>query len=525
VVNRRERLRVGDPPYKIGVPIPTNPFSVVADDSGTGDAESRAYVYTYINDWNEEGAPSDPVIASGKTDDVWNISGLDTSPADTDMVPVNKLRIYRTVTGQATSLYYFVTEIDITPGDGSHPGTYADNNSSAEVVQNNLLNSFNWDAPPDTLEGLIIHPAGFLAGFVGNEVFCSETYRPWAWPTEYIVALEHKVVGLAVYNNQLVALTDSRPYFLPGTHPSNLSIAQSEAIEPCLSKRSIVSTVQGVLYGSPNGLIIFNAAGASVVTNSIVSKDEWRAQFSPETIKATQQGQQYLAFTSPSVGFEFSPAEPLGVLSTFDQFADVDNILTDAYNGTVYLMQGGQVQEWDSDETLPIYYTWKSKEFDFPRPVNLGALIVKMDIDVDDPPPDPSQDVLDWNAERITRPLHPVGYTPVGAPLTELTPAVTDVPISDPDLQAEVVNGDRYVYAVGASPLFNLSTTLDPSIRSAILRVYADRELKYQATVRPNKMMRLPSGFKHHYWQVEIVSNVDVYSLAMTETGKELMNF
>jgi hypothetical protein len=38
-------------------------------------------------------------------------------------------------------------------------------------------------------------------------------------------------------------------------------------------------------------------------------------------------------------------------------------------------------------------------------------------------------------------------------------------------------------------------------------------------------MMRLPSGFKHHYWQVEIVSNVDVYSLAMTETGKELMNF
>lgn len=581
VVNNRSGLRAASTAYRIGVPAPAGTFSVtprsidtwladtayVVDDVvvgtatsgvkfvcvtagtsdsseptwnttsgdqttdntvvweavGIGDTETRAYVYTYINDWNEEGVPSEPILASGATNDVWDISGLDTSPADTNMVPVNTLRIYRTVTGESSALYYFVTEIDITPGDGTHPGTYADDNTSEEVVQNNVLNSFDWEQPPDQLEGLISHPGGFLVGFVGNELFFSEAYRPWAWPTAYILALENHVVGLAIFNNQLVALTDSKPYFIPGTHPSNLSIAQSEAIEPCLSKRSIVPTISGVLYGSPNGLILFNNGGAAVITNSIISKDEWQSQFSPSTIKATQQGQQYLAFTSPSSGFEFSPNEPLGVLSTFDKFSNVDNIFTDRYDGTVYLLQDGQVTEWDSDVTLPLYYTWKSKEFDFPRPVNLGAIIVKMDIDVDDPPPDPSQELLDWNAERYTRPLNPLGFTALGGPRYEFNPAITDVPISDPDLQAQVVNGDRYMYPVGGSPLFNLSYALDPSVRSAIIKVYADRELKYQAAVRPNVTMRLPSGFKHHYWQIEVLSNVDIYSIAIAETAKELM--
>lgn len=583
--NSRDRIRAGSPAYKTGVPIPSGVFSVdsggttlntwqattayVKDDivigtatenvkfvcvtAGTsggsepswdtvegndttdntvvwrteaiGNIETRAYTYTYVNDWNQESAPADPVLADIRVTDSWEISGLDTSPADAGYVPVNKIRIYRTVVGKDSALYYYVDEIDITPGDGTHPGTYSDTKPSTEVVQNNILNTFNWDLPPESLEGLITHPGGFMVGFVGNELFFSEYQRPWAWPTEYIIALEHKIVGLAIFANQLVALTESQPYYLPGTHPSNLSLSQSEAIEPCLSKRSIVSTIQGVLYASPNGLVLFNNAGAIVVTNNIVSEDEWQSQFSPTTVKAAQNGLQYLAFYSSSGGFEFSPAEPLGVLSTFDQFEQVDNIITDQYNGDVYLMINGVVYKWDSDVALPVYYTWRSKIFDFPKPLNMGALIVKMDIDVDDPPPDPSQDILDWNEERMKRPLNPIGYVPIGGTRWAMTPPIDEIVVSDPDIAAEISGGDRPVYPMGGTPLFTLSGILDPSIRSAIIRVYAENKLRYNVAVRPNRMMRLPSGFKAHYWQVEVLSNVNIYSIAMAETGKELVRY
>jgi len=519
--NTLARLIAGDPAYRVGVPVPTAAPELNTVVGGNEDlTETRAYVFTFVNELGEESAPSAPVLQSGPSDGEWQLTQISATPSDmANRCPVIKRRVYRTVTGQASSLFYFVTDID-----DMVTTTFNDDIASSQVVQNTVCQSFDWDPPPDDLKGLIAHPSGFLAAFKGREVYFSDPYRPWAWPVSYIVALEHDVVGLAIYGNMVMVLTESMPYYLAGSHPSNLSATKSQSIEPCLSKRSIVATLQGVLYASPNGLVLFNEGGARVVTNDMISRDEWGQQFTPSAIKATQRGLEYLAFRDGTNGFEYSPSEPLGALSTFDRFGGIEDIFTDRYNGKVYVVANNTAYEWDNPNNTPVYYTWMSKEFDFPRPVNFGACIIKMD-DYEYVPPDTNQIAIyeEWNEARQQRPLNPLGYTPLGGSRWALTPSLGS-PNYNPSDDDDTAGYDRRVYSLAGSPIFDTGVNVLPSGSSAILTLYADRRQVARLVVRPNETMRLPSGFKAHYWQFKLEANVPAYSVAFAETGKELMN-
>lgn len=518
-VNSKQRLRDGLPAYRVGVPFPTSAPLVASTVGGDLDlTETRAYIYTFVNEWGEESAPSPPILGSGPADAQWNLANLSATPPDSgSRIPIVKRRIYRTITGQSSALYYFVADIN-----NMADTTYEDTQQSSDVVQRTICQTFNFDPPPDGLKGLIAHPSGALAGFVGNEVHLSVPYRVHAWPVEFIIALEHDIVGLAIYGNMLMALTTSNPYYLMGTHPSNLTPTQSQSIEPCLSKRSIAATLQGVIYASPNGLVAFNEMGATVITNSLISKKEWQQQFSPETVKAAQYGMQYLAFKDSSNGFEYSPAEPLGALSTFDRFVNIDNVQTDRYDGVVLALSNGVVFEWDHPDEVPVYYTWRSKEFDLPRPLNFGACIIKSD---DSAPlvagALAAVDMRNWNTTRAQRPLNPIGYTPIGGSRWAMTPSI-GTPDFNPDTNSELTGVDRRQYPVGGSSLFQAGVQAADGV--AVFRVYADRRLVATLAVVPNQTMRLPSGFKAHNWQFELLSNTNTYSIAVAETAKGLMN-
>ena len=43
-------------------------------------------------------------------------------------------------------------------------------------------------------------------------------------------------------------------------------------------------------------------------------------------------------------------------------------------------------------------------------------------------------------------------------------------------------------------------------------------------TLTDEGVYRLPHGFKSDVWQFEMVSNTDIYSFAIAETGKELVS-
>jgi hypothetical protein len=71
-------------------------------------------------------------------------------------------------------------------------------------------------------------------------------------------------------------------------------------------------------------------------------------------------------------------------------------------------------------------------------------------------------------------------------------------------------------------------TSINQSLKAdqwGLVRVYADKRLCYTAELREaGELMKLPSGFKAQYYQVEIEARIAVSKVEVASTVKELVN-
>ena len=365
MMNTYARIYAGSTAYLLGVPTPAN-AAAVTPPSGTD--ETRAYVYTFVSEFGEEGPPSPPVVATGDAG-TWALSGMGTTVPDAASRAFGsgaKTRIYRTVSSATSSNFYYVGEVAF------GTATFNDDVAASTVAANNLLESTGWVKPSDDLEGFVVMPNGYLVGWVGRRLVFSEPYRPHAWPAAYELSTEFPIVGLVVWGSTLVIGTKSQPYFGQGTTPQSFTMQKLDAVEPCLSRRGMVATTAGAYYPSINGLILANSSGAKVITQDILTKEEW-AVYLPGSIYAAQLGLQYIAFTSQTVGFIFNPTEPQTKLVELEGFSDVDGIETDRYSGNVLLLANDRAVEWDPTSSERLNWQWQSKLIQTPEPVNFGC--------------------------------------------------------------------------------------------------------------------------------------------------------
>ncbi len=63
-------------------------------------------------------------------------------------------------------------------------------------------------------------------------------------------------------------------------------------------------------------------------------------------------------------------------------------------------------------------------------------------------------------------------------------------------------------------------TVITPHTQVAVI---ADGTEVWREDVSDATMFRLPAGYKAHTYQIEINANTDVYSIALSQTGKGLM--
>ena len=505
-------------PYRLGMPTPTVTPAVAAT-GGTAIDVKRFYTFTYVNDFGEEGPPVDPFTDTGPSDATWTVSGLGSNfPTDVPNASERALsaggsfkRLYRTITGTSgQTTFFFVADIPI------NTATYVDTITEETVAFNSLLQATGWDEPPAALEGIVAHPNGFLVGFSGNDLYFSEPYRPHAWPTKYIVSTDYPIMGLGVYGNIIGVLTQSAPYSCAGTSPASMSLIKSNTIEPCLSKKGVVTLPNGVYYPSNNGLAFLSGGGASVITQSMLTKDEWQNEYSPETLVATRYGTRYLAYKNTTEGFIFDPSEPRIAIVDLSRSDTVEDIFTDHYDGQVYFLSNNTVYEWDpSAELPPIAYEWQSKVYEFTKPVNLGAAIVKFNNTSFSIDATYIADVEALNADIIAS----IGVNNSLAafntmdfngtrPFTSYKTTMDGLGL----LQDGSVNGSDIV-DIAALSIHTPSTAVS---------VYADGALIYSNNVLKDTMFRLPAGFKAHTYQFKISANTDVYSIAIAENSKGL---
>ncbi len=498
--NTLQRLLDGQPEFLLGIPTPTTAPTVTPP--GAGSDTTRSYVYTFVSAYGEEGAPSPPSTVQTAAAGTWAITGMETTVPDSSQRNVTLKRIYRTVPGNAGTAFFFIAEIDLADA------TYDDSTTDDDAALNNIMESTTFIPPPSDLEGFVVMPNGYLVGWVGRRLVFSEPFRAHAWPAEYEIGTEFDIVGLAVWGNSLIIGTKSNPYIGSGVTPAAFTTQKTDAIMPCLSRRSMVSSDAGVYYASINGLVLVNNPSPRVITQDLLTKEEWLRRYNPRDIYAASYGMQYIAFNQPSFGFIFNPTEPAAKLVELDRFDHVEGIETDRYDGTVYLIYDDRVWEWDPEASERLYWRWKSKVFHLPKPVNFGALKIKFNDEDTDVSGDIADYYLPYNEARFlvddlnTLNGHPLG----GVQGAGLVPGWTEPENFQP------LGGD------GLYPLDFMSFQ-----QSAVrFTMYADGEIVFDTMVFDEQMVRMPTGFKRDVYQFEMVSNTEVFSASIAQTGKEL---
>lgn len=499
--NTRARINASLSPYRLGVPTPVGAPTVTPP---AGTTSTRSYVYTFISAYGEEGPPSPPTVATGDVGS-WTIAGFDTTvPNPTERNIITK-RIYRTVTGAVSTEYYFVADISLATAN------YTDIAGDTVVVNNNVMPSLTWTPPPATLLGLCSHPGGFLVGFSGRDLYISQPYQPHAWPLQYVQTMQTEIVGVAVYANVIVVTTTSHPYIAEGMSPLSLTFQKIDSIDPCLNRRSMATTLNGVYYASPQGIIAATGGITQLATMELFTREEWQNQFSPTTVQAVPYGMQYVAFDTSVAGFIFSPMDKSSPLTTLDRFSNVAAIQIDQYSGDIYLIQGNQVRLWDPPQSIPLSYTWQSKQFDLPTPLNFGALRLKFNAVPISINPAQLHDYQTFNNGRIAKPLNCWNlYTWAGV-RTMVVAGYSGPQIREP---------------WGGSPLFPLSsyTTGAAAVKVDIWARNKNSQWinRFSRSLSNEGIFRMPSGFKSDTWQIRLIGNTDVYAFEMAETATEL---
>ena len=514
-MSTQARIANGDPEYYLGIPTPSTAPTVTPP---AGSDETRAYVYTFESSFGEEGPPSPADISSGNAG-TWALSNLPAAPPDAANRDVTQINIYRTISGSSTTAFYYVDSVNI------GVTTYNDNSANSAVVTNPLLESTTWAEPPTDMEGAVVMPNGYMVGWAGRRLLFSEAYRPHAWPAEYELSTEFDIVGLGVVGATLVICTESQPYFGQGVSPASFTTQKIDTVEPCLSRRSVVSTTVGVLYASINGLCLANSSGVQVVTKDLFSKREW-SELDPQNIYAANLGLQYIAFNSTSFGFIIDPENPSQRHIELDNFSGVEGIETDRYSGNVLLLQNDRVNEWDPESNMRLQWRWRGKWNHLPKPMNFGAARLKFETGDQEGAYDVSGLYQPYNQALFTAinalpgvgdRLNTLGGQVLGG--SPAKPATGLVPAYAPPL---IENKQP----LGGSMLYDLSfLQLTVSAVRFIIRVRGNsvpEKVIFDKQVLDESVIRLPTGFKADLWQFELIGNTTVYSLQVSETPNGL---
>jgi hypothetical protein len=369
---------------RLGVPAPAT--TITHSVSGTAtDPESKnitvLYAMTFVTDVGEEGPISElSTEAEFKLGQTVTLTLATAPPAAwTGLLNITKKRIYRSATGSNSTELQFLAELPLATA------SYDDTKAQEDLGE--VCPSRYWEPPVEGLRGLTMGANGIAAAFKGSTAHFSESFLPHAWPAEYRQSLEFPIVAVGALPQGFVFATTGQPYILDGGDPSSMTPVKLPLKQACVSKRSMVELEGAVVYASPDGLVAVTQGGANVVTEAILSREEWQA-YNPSSIIAWQYDGRYYAY--------FNTGSRKGILA-FDlrgspEFVELDLSpwevkagYYDASRDGLYLcVQNGlaapEIRRFDADTAAPLTYTWRSKVVITPKPINPSCAKIEGDL-------------------------------------------------------------------------------------------------------------------------------------------------
>ena len=471
----------------MGVPKPAT--APTAAGTGTGGiTETRVYVYTHVTQFGsvlEESAPSSPVTvtltgnAAATVDDI-------ADPTVTANYNYVKKRLYRSV---GSGSFVLVAEVNL------GTTTFVDN---LTTIPGDILPSADWAPPPSDLKGLCLLPGGILCGFRNNEIWFSEPDFPHAFPPKYMQTVNAKVVAIRPFGNNLAVATQAYPEVGSGLYPDSFTFAVVPMRAPCISKRSMTGDEAGVLYASSQGLISIGAEGNGLATQAVLTRVEFE-RFNPLTLLGVYFDRKYYGFytvdnQTRAFVFQRGDTPPLSTLSVSASAAAVEPITNRLLAVDA---ETNKLAYVDPIDTLPMTYAWRSKVFDLPYSVNLTAGRVV------------SPDVTPEQAQYIEQ---------VEAYNASLA-ALNSVRFSSGQLGSTFNALPVGLVPVGGSLLRTPTQLPDDKVG---VYIYADGKLVFSRAVEPQKVFRLPAGFKARAWEFMLTGQRAVQRVELATSVQEL---
>jgi hypothetical protein len=331
-----------------------------------GVMETRAYVVTMVNQWLEESKPSPPVIVEPTY--LQEVKLSFNVPNSTGYVPVNKYRVYRS----ADSGEYL--SVGAVAGFTGNQVVVVD--SAVRITSTDaVLASTGWDTPPAGLRGLTLLPNGFFAGFVGDTLFFSEPYRPWAWP--YSMSFPIGLVGMRAIENSLVVTTNTWPFMVSGVHPSAMTQAQLTQSQAGISDYGMAVVGNTVTYISNDGLVGVKGFDVDFTSGQAFwTREVWKQKFGGYLQDLELEYHDgSLVCGSPTAGKMWEirlDSEGGGNLTMRDAGMYADALYVLPASDQLYLVRGNQLFQHNAS-ALSSTYEWWSKDYILPKPISFTA--------------------------------------------------------------------------------------------------------------------------------------------------------
>lgn len=332
------------------------------------DKETRAYVFTQVNTYGEEGPPSDPTLVD--TAPTLPVAVTLTKNQLPNYAPIKELRVYRTGSGTALTDYFYVGSVSVL---ASNVVSFSDN-VKAELL-NEVLASYDY-YPPDTgLRGLMSLPNGILCAWKGNELWFSEAFKPWAWPPKYVTTLPHAIVGSIPHGSGAIITTTAIPYMVSGVAPDSMTATKINVNQAGVSKWSMAVVNGSMIYASNDGLVTINGAtGALDQSAFFFTRDVWRQRYAAglSTMRFSVWDGRLVVFSSTGVftpfmiRFDEAAASMTDLPSLTAQCAFV-SVLSDQ----MYYVSGQTLFQFNGGADLSCQ--WQSREMVLTRPANFGV--------------------------------------------------------------------------------------------------------------------------------------------------------
>lgn len=510
--------------YHTAIPEPGQSDIWISGGTGSGDIESRSYVYCYVRQWSDGtidvGKSSGPLKNSSDrsryTVDVRPGQVVDMSIVDPIAhangigTGINKIYIYRSeVTSAGQALYSYVDQFDVNlervtnnpaavwVANGSYY-KYSDSKPSTSLGE--ACPSIYWDAPVTGLKGLVSLQNGLFAAYKDSTIYVSDWNAPHAWPYEHKVTIDYPIVGLGSFGNTIVVCTETAPVLIVVQDPTNPTVKAVQENCPCVSADSIVDTRNGVIFASQNGLVLINSTSPTCITEKLITQDEW-LPLHPESLKGAFLNNTYYGFfTNPSdkaAGFIFD-------LDSYTYSTVYNSIIS---SGLVFITQPAKVVYNDIEQTQ-LYVCYPHEDL---ARYSLCSFASNPRINKS----------FRWRSKVNTSTQGLFNLSVARVMLTPQSSAKESEPVTQEKLKGSSIASR----VLGSEPIngwCNSAHKLDLA-DNTVFNYYVNGDLKYSREVKDSKPFRLPSGFRGETVEVEVKSNVHIHSITLASSMGELV--